>query len=52
MLDDPLDDKTCNAELKRIGNQVFFLCGKNQFNLANGLKATQVHDSDTPSPFS
>jgi hypothetical protein len=51
MLDDPLDDKKCNAELKRIGNQVFFF-GKNQFNLANGIKATQVHDSDTPSPFS
>ena len=26
--------------------------GINQFNLAKGLKATQVHDSDTPSPFS
>ena len=23
--------------------------GKNRFNLAKGLKATQVHDSDTPS---
>ena len=26
--------------------------GKNQFNLAKRLKAAQVHDSDTPSPFS
>jgi hypothetical protein len=29
------------------GASTFF--GKNQFNLAKGLKATQVHDSDTPS---
>ena len=29
---------------------VFFW--KNQFNLAKGLKATQVHYSDTPQPFS
>jgi hypothetical protein len=29
-----------------------FFFGKNQLNLAKGLKATQVHDSDTPSPFS
>ena len=26
--------------------------GKNQFNLAKRLIAAQVHDSDTPSPFS
>jgi hypothetical protein len=26
-----------------------YVFGKNRFNLAKGLKATQVHDSDTPS---
>ena len=29
-----------------------FFFEKNRFNLAKGLKATQVHNSDTPSPFS
>ena len=33
-----------------MNRQEFF--GKNQFNLAKGLKATQVHDSDTQQPFS
>jgi hypothetical protein len=40
----------CNGNLGLGGrSQVFW---KNQFNLAKGLRATQVHDIDTPSPFS
>ena len=38
-------DGRCTGDI-----QCFF--GKNQFNLAKRLKAAQVHDSDTPSPFS
>ena len=37
-----LDDTT-----QALLDTIFF--GKKQFNLAKGLKATQVHDSDTPS---
>ena len=31
------------------GSRLLLRFGKNRFNLAKGLKATQVHDSDTPS---
>ena len=33
-------------------SRVDYIFRKNRFNLAKGLKATQVHNSDTPSPFS
>ena len=49
------DGQGCGGGLFRMNLVVGkFICsefaflGKNRFNLAKGLKATQVHDSDTP----
>ena len=39
----------CVPTLGGTVDEVLVFFGKNQFNLANELKATQVHDSDTPS---